>query len=609
MQALMLAAGMGKRLGRYTKNATKCMVPVNGKTLIEYAIEALVKNNIKKMVIVVGYKSEVLINFINSKFNKENLNGMEIEFIENKVFDKTNNIYSLYMAKEKLCSDDTILLESDLIFKPEIISKLIESKDDNLAVVSPFESWMDGTCTLLDENNCITGILDKAHFNWQETKDYFKTVNIYKFSKEFSKEYYVPFLEAYQKAFGKNEYYEQVLKVLSFLSASTLKGLVVSGEDWYEIDDPADLAIAENRFANGKEKLEKLQHRFGGYWRFPQIKDYCYLVNPYFPPKQMVEELKASFETLLTQYPSGASQQSLLAGKIYNILPENIVVGNGAAELISSLGKKLSGKVVVPYPTFNEYPERFNDNIQIVPLLTDKNDFSYTAIDILNLVKEENANAVLLINPDNPSGNFIPKNDMLTLLNELKKLKVTLVFDESFIDFAQKDLRYTLLNQEILEQYPDLIVVKSISKSYGVPGLRLGILANCDKEFVNSIKKTNAIWNINSFAEFYLQIYEKYSKTYSSACDLIAEERNRFIHELSQLQGIKVYPSQANFILCKLEGKISSDVLAVELLEKANIYIKDLTGKKCFDKPEFIRLAIRSKEENDLLVNTLKKSL
>lgn len=607
MQALMLAAGMGKRLGRYTKNATKCMVPVNGKTLIEYAIEALVKNNIKKMIIVVGYKSDVLIDFINSKFNKDNLNGMEIEFIENKVYDKTNNIYSLYMAKEKLCNDDTILLESDLIFKPEIISKLIESKDENLAVVSPFESWMDGTCTLLDEHNCITGILDKAHFNWQETKDYFKTVNIYKFSKEFSKEYYVPFLEAYQKAFGKNEYYEQVLKVLSFLSASTLKGLVVSGEDWYEIDDPADLSIAENRFAEGKEKLEKLQHRFGGYWRFPQIKDYCYLVNPYFPPKQMVEELKASFETLLTQYPSGAAQQSLLAGKIYNILPENIAVGNGAAELISSLGKKNSGNVVVPYPTFNEYPERFNDNIQIIPLFTDKNEFSYTASDILNLVKKENANAVLLINPDNPSGNFIPESDMLTLLDELKKLKVTLIFDESFIDFAQKDLRYTLLNQEILEKYPDLIVVKSISKSYGVPGLRLGVLANSNKDFINSIKKTNAIWNINSFAEYYLQIYEKYSKTYSAACDLIAQERTRFMSELSKIKGIKVYPSQANFILCKLDGNICSDVLAVELLEKANIYIKDLTGKKCFDEPKFIRLAVRTKEENDLLVNTLKK--
>ncbi len=608
MQALMLAAGMGKRLGRYTKNATKCMVPVNGKTLIEYAIEALVKNNIKKMIIVVGYKSEVLIDFIHSKFNKENLNGMEIEFIENKVYDKTNNIYSLYMAKDAFCQDDTILLESDLIFKPEIITKLIKSSDPNLAVVSHFESWMDGTCTLLDEDNNITGILDKAHFNWFETEDYYKTVNIYKFSKEFAKNYYVPFLEAYQKAFGKNEYYEQVLKVLSFLSSSTLKGLPVSGDDWYEIDDPADLAIAETRFSKGKDKLKLLQKTYGGYWRYPQLKDYCYLVNPYFPPQKMIDELEASFKTLLTQYPSGAAQMSLLAGKIFNLLPEHIVVGNGAAELISSLGDKLTGKVVVPYPTFNEYPERF-DNCTVVPVKTNPKDFSYTAKDILDVVKKEDVNSVLLINPDNPSGNFLTKKDVLALLKELKTRNIKLIFDESFIDFAEKENRYTLLNEEILNEYDNLIVVKSISKSYGVPGLRLGVLASSNSDYINLIKKTNAIWNINSFGEYYLQIYEKYSKTYSSACDSIAEERARFIKELSKIKHLHVFPSQANFVLCRLDGNNRSDKLAVNLMEKYNIFIKDLTGKKCFEESKYIRLAVRNAQDNNVLIEALKECL
>ena len=608
MQALMLAAGMGKRLGRYTKNATKCMVPVNGKTLIEYAIEALVKNNIKKMVIVVGYKSDVLIDFIHSKFNKDNLNGMEIEFIENKVYDKTNNIYSLYMAKDAFCQDDTILLESDLIFKPEIITKLIKSKDPNLAVVSHFESWMDGTCTLLDEENNITGILDKAHFNWFETEDYYKTVNIYKFSKEFAKNYYVPFLEAYQKAFGKNEYYEQVLKVLSFLSSSTLKGLPVSGDDWYEIDDPADLAIAETRFSKGKDKLKLLQKTYGGYWRYPQLKDYCYLVNPYFPPQKMVDELQASFKTLLTQYPSGAAQMSLLAGKIFNLLPEHIVVGNGAAELISSLGEKLQGKVAVPYPTFNEYPERFK-NATIVPVKTNPKDFSYTTKDILDVVKKEDVNTVLLINPDNPSGNFLGKKDVLTLLKELKTRNVKLIFDESFIDFAEKEIRYTLLNEEILNEYDNLIVVKSISKSYGVPGLRLGVLASSNTDYINLIKKTNAIWNINSFGEYYLQIYEKYSKTYSSACDSIAEERARFTKELSKIKHLHVFPSQANFILCRLDGDNRSDKLAVTLMEKYNIFIKDLTGKKCFDESKYIRLAVRNAQDNNELIEAMRECI
>lgn len=605
MQALMLAAGMGKRLGRYTKNATKCMVPVNGKTLIEYAIEALVKNNIKKMVIVVGYKSDVLIDFIHSKFNKKNLNGMEIEFIENKVYDKTNNIYSLYMAREAFCKDDTILLESDLIFKPEIITKLIKSKDPNIAVVSHFESWMDGTCTLLDEDNNITGILDKAHFNWFETEDYYKTVNIYKFSKEFAQNYYVPFLEAYQKSFGKNEYYEQVLKVLSFLSSSTLKGLPVPGDDWYEIDDPADLAIAETRFSKGKEKLNALQKTYGGYWRYPQLKDYCYLVNPYFPPQKMIDELQASFKTLLTQYPSGAAQMSLLAGKIFNLLPEHIVVGNGAAELISSLGDTLTGKVAVPYPTFNEYPERFT-NATIVPVKTNPKDFSYSAKDILEVVKKENVNTVLLINPDNPSGNFLPKKEVFALLKELKPRNVKLIFDESFIDFADKEIRYSLLSEDILNEYDNLIVVKSISKSYGVPGLRLGVLASSNSDYIDMIKKTNAIWNINSFAEYYLQIYEKYSKTYASACDSIAEERARFIKELSKIKHLHVFPSQANFILVRLDGENRSDKLAVTLLEKCNILIKDLTGKKCFEEPKYIRLAIKSPQDNNVIIETLK---
>ena len=553
MQAIILAAGMGKRLKSYTKDATKCMVKVNGKTLIEYTIEALSANKIRRLVVVVGYKGALLKDFIASKFNEKNLNGMKIDYIENPVYDTTNNIYSLFLAGSEMAKDDTILLESDLIFKPEILNRLIASPDKNLAVVSPFEAWMDGTCTLLDENNCITGILDKVRFNWADTAHYYKTVNIYKFSKEFSGQYYLPFLDAYQKAFGKNEYYEQVLKVISFLSSASLKGLVVSGSDWYEIDDPADLAIAEDRFKTGSEKLHSLEKRYGGYWRFPQMKDFCYLVNPYFPPEKLVSEIKANFTTLLTEYPSGAAQQSLLASKIFNVMPEHIVVGNGAAELISSLAKYVEGKVAIPFPTFNEYPERFTQ-AEVVPVPTDEETFAYSADDILQTVKKTNAKTVLLINPDNPTGNFLKKEDVLHLCEELKKDGVTLIFDESFIDFADKEIRYTLLDEEILTSYPNLIVVKSISKSYGIPGVRLGVLAASDKTYIERIRKTNAIWNINSFGEYFLQIYDKYNKTYAAACDSIAEERARFTKKLAGIKSLTVFPSQANYVLCRLHG-------------------------------------------------------
>ena len=603
MQALILAAGMGKRLGQYTKDATKCMVPVNGKTLIEYSIEALIGAGIKRLILVIGYRGEKLRSFLDGRYPE-----IAIEYIENPVYDKTNNIYSLYLASGELAKDDTLLLESDLIFDPAILKELLEDSEPNLAVVSHFESWMDGTVTLVNSHREIEGIIGKSQFNWSDIDSYYKTVNIYKFSKNFSESYYVPFLSAYQQAFGKNEYYEQVLKVLSFLDSTTLKAYTVSGDRWYEIDDPADLAIAETRFADAARKTTLMQNRYGGYWRFPGMLDFCYLVNPYFPPKQMVRELQSSFESLLTQYPSGDSQQSLLAGKIFGIDPSHVAVGNGAAELISALGERISGTVAIPYPTFNEYPERFV-NAKTVPVPV-KDDFSYTVDDILATVDGHRADNVLLINPDNPTGHFLPKEEVLRLLDGLKQRNAALYFDESFIDFAAPEKRYTLLDDGILSKYPDLVVIKSISKSYGVPGLRLGILACSRGDYIRSIQKKTAIWNINSFGEYFLQIYDKYKSSYKDACNAIASERARFIKDLSEIPGLCPCPSEANYVLCNItDPSYTSQRLTRELLSEENIFIKDLSSKKGFSHGQFIRLAVRTAGDNGMLLDALKKRL
>lgn len=612
MQALMLAAGMGKRLGPYTQNATKCMVPVNGKTLIEYCIEALLKAGIRKMVMVIGYKGDVLKSFLNGKYLE-----MNITWIENPVYDKTNNIYSLFLASNELEKDDTILLESDLIFEPSVITELLENPEPNLAVVSHFEPWMDGTVTLIDAQNNITGMLGKKQFLWENIGDYYKTVNIYKLSKEFSSRYYVPFLAAYQKAYGQNEYYEQVLKVISFLDCTNLRAYPISGERWYEIDDMQDLAIASNRFAEKEKKLELMQKRYGGYWRFPSMLDYCYLVNPYFPPEKLVNELKANFQTLLTQYPSGSAEQSLLAGKIFGISPEKTVVGNGAAELISALTPYLKAPFLTVHPTFNEYPERFKKHFgedALVPLYADGQTFAYGTKELIAALDTaekagKKIGTVLLINPDNPSGNFIAKDEALTFLDYCAQKNILCIFDESFIDFAEPSIRYTFFDNGVLEKYPDLIVIKSISKSYGVPGLRLGVLACARKALIQKMRKEVSIWNINSFAEYFLQIIDKYKTDYKVGCDKIAEERSRFKTCLENIDGIVPYQSQANYILCKLTGKMTSAELTVQLLEKYDIFIKDLSSKTGFENGQFIRLAVRSAKDNDKLTAALRELL
>lgn len=607
MQSIILAAGMGKRLKKYTKDGTKCMVPVNGKPIIDYTLESLSKAGIKKITVVIGYKGEKLKNYIKDKYPY-----LEINFIENPVYDKTNNIYSLFLAKDVLVEDDTILLESDLVFKPEIISDLVNSCEENLAVLSPFESWMDGTVALIDGENNISGLIGKENFNWENKNEYYKTVNIYKFSKDFSRKYYIPFLQAYIESYGKNEYYEQVLKVIAFLDSTNLKAHIVDGKNWYEIDDGADLSIAESRFAPPEKKREKMQKRYGGYWRFPEILDFCYLVNPYFPPKTLVEELKNNFDMLLTQYPSGAAEQSLLAGKIFNIPEENVIVGNGAAELISALSVYTGKKILVPYPTFNEYSERFakvSGDDSVVRINTSENAFEYSDKEILRcLEKNPGVKTVLLINPDNPSGNFIHKKQVLDLLTELDKRNIVLIFDESFIDFAEENIKYTLIDDEILCKFNNLIVVKSISKSYGVPGIRLGILASGNTELIARLKKEIPIWNINSLGENFLQIYEKYSKKYSEACLKIARERQRFSGLLSTLKGVKVYKSQANYLLCRLDCLKATELTDI-MLSRYNIFIKDLSAKEGFPKGEFVRIAVRNRTDNDRLLAAMKDIL
>lgn len=608
MQALMLAAGMGKRLGRFTQNGTKCMVQVNGISLIERTAKALAKSGIRKFIIVTGYKSHILKDFISANFSVPELRGMEISYIENPDYGTTNNIYSLYLARAELEKDDTILLESDLIFDSEIIHDIVCSPFKSCAVVSPFQSWMDGTCALVGKDGGIAAILDKDAFSWNDTGSYYKTVNIYKFSKEFSSRYYIPFLEAYQKACGKNEYYEQVLKVLALIGTSGLKAFPVSGDRWHEIDDPEDLETASHKFSPAEQKLAYMEKRYGGYWRFPELKDFCYLVNPHFPPQKMADEMKSNFTVLTSSYPSGAKEQSLLAAKIFGILPEHICVGNGAAELIKSLSECLTGKVAVPFPTFNEYPERFGA-LQTVEIKTDATDFSCSAEEILKTVDKEQCSAVLLINPDNPTGRFMKKDEVLFLAGELQKRNMQLIFDESFIDFADSECRYTLIDEKIIHTFQNIIIIKSISKSYGIPGLRLGVLVHANEQLISKISKENAIWNINSFAEHFLQIFDKHHSSYKNACDKIAEERRRFMAKLRKIRQLEVFESQSNYVLCRLNGTISSHQLAVKLLARYNILIKDLSSKKGFDGKNFMRIAVKSQADDDFLTEKLSEEL
>lgn len=593
---------MGKRLGELTKDNTKCMIEVDGVTLIDRTLMQLAELQLSRIIIVTGYKGQKLRDHIGHRYD----NLLTIEYINNPIYDKTNNIYSLALAKEQLQEDDTLLLESDLIFESSMLHLLVNSPYPNLALVAKYEPWMDGTMVRKDEDNNIVSFVPKTAFKYDEAETYYKTCNIYKFSKEFSICQYVPFLEAYCKAMGHNEYYEQVLRVLTILDKSDLKALPISNEKWYEIDDIQDRDIAETLFSDSNEIVEKYAHRFGGYWRFPQLKDFCYLVNSYFPPRRLVEELSANFNHLLTDYPSGMAVNSLLGGKYFGIRQEYVCMGNGAAELIKCLMEKhAQAPVGIVFPTFEEYPNRIPyDNI--VCYYPQNENFSYTAADLMAFFNDKNLSTLLLVNPDNPSGNYIPKQDVMKLVTWAEERHILLVIDESFVDFTEHHSDNTLLRNGLLSAHKHLAVVKSISKSYGVPGLRLGIIASSDSQLINSLRHEVAIWNINSFAEYYLQIFNKYESDYRLACDRFIDERTLFYQELSQVSYLRIIPSAANYFLCEVTEKYTSHSLTERLLCDYNILIKDCGGKKAFAGKQYVRIAIRNRADDHFLSEILK---
>lgn len=598
MQAIILAAGMGKRLGELTKNNTKCMVEVDGVRLIERALRILDRKNLNRIILVVGYQHENLMAFVNSLGIQT-----QIGFIINEVYDKSNNIFSLSLAKEQMIEDDTLLLESDLIFEERLIDMLLEDKRDSLALVDKFESWMDGTCIVVDQDDNITDFIPGKLLQYREKEQYYKTVNIYKFGADFSKNVYVPFLETYAKVMGNNEYYEAVIKLILLLDKNTMKAKRLQGELWYEIDDIQDLDIAQTLFIeDDMQRYQYLMKRYGGYWRFPHLQDYCYLVNPYFPTRRMQEEMESNFDILMRQYPSGMEVNSLLAAKCFQLHEDHVVLGNGAAELIKCLLEELHGTLGVIRPTFEEYANRWASECVVYDCAQD--DFTYNAQQLITFFPEHPVDTLVLINPDNPSGYYMGQSEIVDLLQWCKEENKNLIVDESFLDFADEE-NASLLSESILSENPNLYVVKSISKSYGVPGLRLGILASGNADMIGCLKKRVSIWNINSMAEFFMQILDKYKVDYEGSLQEIKTERKSFFEDLRQIKSLKVYPSQANYFMCELLDGHTSEELEGRLLKK-NILIKDLTGK-IKNGRQYIRIAIRISDENRHLVELLKE--
>ena len=362
-----------------------------------------------------------------------------------------------------------------------------------------------------------------------------------------------------------------------------------------------------NQQPNEDENLLKQYYsRYGGYWRFPDMLDYCYLVNPYFNRSAIIKEMQDFFPVLVSEYPSGMAVNSALASECWGIKQEYVIPGNGAAELIKALMDNIEGKVGVVRPTFEEYPNRMPAE-QVVTFVPKNEMFRYDADDLISYFSKHRVGTLLLINPDNPSGNFIRPDGVRKVAQWCEDNDMRFILDESFVDFSVGYEQNTFLHDEILEKYPHMCVMKSISKSYGVPGLRLGILCSANEALIAKMKKQVSIWNINSFAEFFMQIYPKYREDYKHACDQFIQAREDFEVELKKIPFIKVMPSQANYFFLEVLPPYKPKELCAILLKKYNILASACLAKKGIEPNRYMRIAVRNHGENEKFIQALKE--
>ncbi len=599
MQLLILAAGMGRRLDPLTGRTPKCLVEVNGTPILINALNILTRHPLDRIILVVGHLGERVKQTVGEQFN-----GVPIEYVVNPRYDSTNNIYSLWLAKDYL-RRDTILMEGDVYFQHAVVSPLFSDPVKNIALVDRFKAHMDGTVVEINERGEIDNMIPKSEQSDEfDYTDKYKTVNIYSFQGHYLEQVFLPTLTAYIEKHGRDIYYELVIAALIRSGKTRIGAILVDQAEWVEIDDFIDLERAEILFSTPEKRYQRVKQLYGGFWRYDFI-DYSYLYNLYFPTPPLLTELKRNMRQLLCTYPSGVREILTYLQNWVSVDADKLVVGNGASEIIAALKRKLLRKMTISVPTFNEYYDGLESG-QVCFHYSQTADFRLDTSAYVAAVRESNSNMAVLVNPDLPSGHLMQRQHLKELCGQLSDLDI-IVLDESFIEFSSPDGETSLRTD--LDELPNLVIVRSLSKDLGVPGLRLGYAASSNNRIIATLRSELPIWNINSIAEYFLAILPKYRREFRHACRRVMSDREYLYGELGKIPGIKVYPSAANYFLIRLPLGCPSDAFREHLFVSGNILVKDCSNKAGLEDKSWIRLAVRSRDQTDHLIPRFRASI
>lgn len=344
--------------------------------------------------------------------------------------------------------------------------------------------------------------------------------------------------------------------------------------------------------------------------------DACFISNPYatqlFLDHFTAELLDTgAIRDVLEFYPSQNQViAALLAGHL-DIDADRVFVGNGAIEIIQAVVHSFATRrLLVTLPTFSSYYEFADGRVDVAfHTLRKENDYRLDVEEYLAAVEQHQPDLITLINPNNPDGSYIAYDDLLAILRAVPS-DITVVVDESFIHFAFEDLNLDIRSVIAhCEEFPNLIIVKSMSKDFGIAGVRAGY-AVMHPDRVAGLLHNGFLWNSNGLAEYFFRLYTR--DDFLAQYDIVRKqyilETHLFYRQMEKVKGIRTYPSMANFALIELVEDLSADELMQQLLIRHGIYVRTCSDKLGLDG-EFVRVSSRGLRENQQIIDAFNDVL
>jgi len=254
-------------------------------------------------------------------------------------------------------------------------------------------------------------------------------------------------------------------------------------------------------------------------------------------------------------------------------------------------------------PSFNEYANAAPPG-QVVEFPLEFPSFQLDVDKFATEAIRVKADVAVVVTPNNPTSILIPKTDLIRLAKKLETHDCILIIDESFLDFAENPELISL--EPEIENHPNVVIFKSMSKAYGICGLRIGYLLTANSKFAEAVRNGVHIWNINGFAEEFLRLLPDYKEEFIESCKQVRTDRDNLYEKLCALEGVTVFKPDANFIFCRLpDNRQSAPEITKKLFIEHNMYIKDCAGKTQPDSDRYLRIASRTEAENCRLVAAL----